>query len=160
MHREENVGRSGIQRYDAPRRPIEGRDRTAEIIAFARGRSRCVAVGVAGAASKKERAEQKMSEMTNVSTHERAPDPKSRVPVNESAKELARSPPALAPEGLRMWRGREASPGFGLRARLPDLSQWLREHARGARYSGGTAPELHRLPELPSARTSVVILSS
>ena len=37
------------------------------------------------------------------------------------------APIATSPcsEGLNVWRGREASPGFGIRARLPGICQWL-----------------------------------
>src|SRR3569623_522134 len=52
------------------------------------------------------------------------------------------APIATSPcsEGLNVWRGREASPGFGIRARLPGTRQWPRALV-SSRYSGGTAPD-------------------
>ena len=80
-------------------------------------------------------------------------DAKKRAPVSLGASARLRwsdwmhAPIATSPcsEGLNVWRGREASPGFGIRARLPGMCQWLRA-LDSSRYSGGTAPDSHRLP--------------
>src|ERR671933_1037879 len=59
-------------------------------------------------------------------------------------------------EGLYSWRGRQASPGFGpWRSPSRPRGQWRRERMFAARYSGGTAPDSHRLPEPPPAITVV-----
>ena len=66
-----------------------------------------------------------------------------------------------SPEGFMVARTAR-SPGFGTPLAFP-VSQWLSEwrswpQGPGARYSGGAAPDLHRLPSIPVRVSSVVLL--
>src|SRR3712207_4421616 len=65
-----------------------------------------------------------------------------------------------SPEGFMVART-ERSPGFGPPLAFP-VSQWRCEWRTwplgpGARYSGGAAPDLHRLPSIPVRVSSVVL---
>jgi hypothetical protein len=65
-----------------------------------------------------------------------------------------------SPEGFMVARTAR-SPGFGTPLAFP-VSQWLSEwrawpRGPGSRYSGGAAPDLHRLPNIPVRVSSVVL---
>ena len=60
------------------------------------------------------------------------------------------APPFPPPRVLRVART-QRSPGFGPSLAFPGKSQWHLSEESRARYSGGAAPELHRLPRI-SAR--------
>src|SRR6185437_7332483 len=70
---------------------------------------------------------------------------------------VARVATSPSSEGLIEWRGREASPGFGApKLAFPTAVSGVVSAGLKPRYSGGTAPESHRLPE---PATAVVQLS-
>lgn len=80
--------------------------------------------------------------------------PQGKVPSGK-ARELervARIATSPSSEGLIEWRGREASPGFGApMLAFPTAVSGVMSLGSLPRYSGGTAPELHRLPEPATA---------
>ena len=70
---------------------------------------------------------------------------------------VARVATSPSSEGLIEWRGREASPGFGApKLAFPTAVSGVVSAGLKPRYSGGTAPESHRLPE---PATAVIQLS-
>src|SRR5262249_47574908 len=108
--RPEELGGRGTERHDARRtRRRAGPHLLAEIIR-ARGAR-------AGALAARERGEAQDERDASGERHERA---SSATEHARCTREWwARAATSPCSEGLRTWRGREASPGFGPRARLP-----------------------------------------
>ena len=114
MRGEQQIGRGRIQRDNALWRTREPRNIPSEVIALDGSGRRVRAARVASVA-RESRGGNAQSEQAQSSMHARAPDPEVAVPVNDGADWPRSRHQPFAPEGLLMWRGREASPGFGLR---------------------------------------------